>query len=163
MLSYNDLNYNYEGGDLRIDNHLSSLSGCPEHITGDFNVYNDNLTSLIGGPQRVNGDYQCSYNRLTDLVGCASYIAGILNCQHNQITSLVGIHKIIKSCNTIYFNSKLITQGGIGLLLIAELDSISTGRMPFRIIKSYLGTGTKGMMACRDELIKEGYGNYAKL
>ena len=142
---------------------LVSLEGSPNHITGRFNCSYNDITSLIGGPQKVNGDYNCEYNQLTDLVGCASHIGSELNFIDNNITSLVGIHKIIKSCQGIYFDQVIITQGGIGLLLIENLDEFSHTSMPFSIIKSYLGTGTKGMMECRAKLIEEGYANYAKL
>ena len=169
MRSYNDLNMDYKGGNIDIRwHHLQSLVGCPEHITGAFACYGNKLTSLVGGPQKVDRSYNCTSNKLTDLVGCASHIIGILDCRGNNITSLVGIHKIIKSCNEFYFDYLLITQGGISLLLISNLTDISFDltyllQEPFQIIKKYLGSGTKGMMACRAELIKKGYDEYAKL
>ena len=164
MRSYDDLNINYQSGDLSIKKHdLTSLVYCPEIVSGEFNCETNNLTNLIGGPQRVDGNYFCEDNLLTDLAGCASHISCELNISNNQITSLVGIHKIIKSCSEIYFDCDLITQGGIGLLLIENLTMISNDTMPFIIIERYLGTGTKGMMECRAVLIASGYENYAKL
>ena len=80
-----------------------------------------------------------------------------------KITSLVGIHKIIKSCSIIHFHCDEIKEGGIGLLLIDNLYEISNYLAPFAIISSYLGSGTKGIMACRNELIENGYENHAKL
>ena len=158
------LGKNYTGGDLIVnDKKLVSLEGCPTHITGTFNCSFEKLKTLVGGPQRVDGNYKCAFNRLTDLVGCASHISGTLIITDNKITSLVGIHKIIKSCNTIWFNDYKITQGGIGLLLIENLTNISYDDEPFQIIAQYLGSGTKGMMECSKELISSGYDNYAKL
>ena len=132
----------------------------------DYDCSSSNLTTLVGGPTSVDGYYHCYDNQLTDLVGCASHIGGQLYISNNQITSLVGIHKIIKSCNIIYIgqNNDVITEGGIGLLLINNLINIYPFEyMPFQIIQKYLGTGTKGMMACRKELISNGYSEYAKL
>ena len=164
MRSYNDLTINYQGGEFDISSKiLTSLAGCPEHITGMFNCGDNKLTSLIGGPQRVGGIYDCSNNQLTDLVGCPAHIDGALYCNNNNITSLVGIHKIIKSCNIISFETGKIKVGGIGLLLINNLTWISSSVRPFNLIKQYLGTGTKGMMKCRAELIAKGYADYAKL
>ena len=165
MRNYKDLDINYQGGDLELDKReLTSLIGCPEHITGDFycgsNYY---MGSLVGGPQKVDGDYNCYGAGLTDLVGCASHIGAVLSCGGNAITSLVGIHKIIKSCATITFNNSDVSIGGIGLLLIDDLTWISSATRPFEIIKSYLGTGTKGMMECSKELKARGYEDYAKL
>ena len=169
MQSYKDLNIDYQGGDLHINSRsLNSLEGLPEHITGNLLCIGNKLTSLVGGPQIVDGQYNCSWNNLTSLVGCASHIGDSLNLFDNPITSLVGIHKIIKNCNTIYFNFDNIKEGGIGLLMIANLTDIygsSTDTVwpPFNIIKKYIGTGTKGMMECSKELIAKGFENYAKL
>ena len=145
-------------------NQLTSLRFTPEHITGAFRCDHNQLTNLHNGPQRVDGHYQCSFNdHLTDLVGCASHIGGILVITGNPITSLIGIHKIIKSCKGISLDGYTVTLGGIGLLLIENLTEILDDSEPFNIIKSYLGSGTKGMMECSKELIEKGYSNYAKL
>ena len=165
MQSYKDLNLIYNGCDLRLNNkQITSLAGCPEHITGTFNCSeNGELTSLVGGPQIVDNFYTCANTQVTDLVGCASHIGTKLYCWGTKITSLVGMHKILKSCTSIAFDDDTIIVGGIGLLLIENLKIISANSEPFKIIKKYLGQGTKGMMACRAELIKMGYENYAKL
>ena len=165
MRNYNDVVKEYKGGDFSIsDSKITSLIGCPDYITGDFACSYNELYSLMGGPQKVDGYYRCVNNNLTDLTGCASHIGGMFACYENDITSLVGIHKIIKSCKSIQFNDNNIKQGGIGLLLIENLTKISsTASEPFQIIKSYLGTGTKGMMECSKELKANGWAEYAKL
>ena len=145
-----------------INDNISGIKLSPITI-GDYMPAYCNLTSLVGGPQTVTGNYNCKYNQLTDLVGCASHIGGELDLDGNNITSLVGIHKIIKTCSEITFDDHLITQGGIGLLLIENLTEISSYTEQFQIISRYLGTGTKGMMACRKELISNGYALYAIL
>ena len=135
MRSYNDLDIDYQGGDLECCwESLDSLEGCPEYVTGEFRCDINNLSSLIGGPQRVDGDYDCSENNLTNLVGCASYIGDTLYFSNTNITSLVGIHKIIKSCNEIAFNFTSIKEGGIGLLLIDNLTNITSNIPVFKII-----------------------------
>ena len=164
MQSYNDLNIDYQGGDLEVYKmNLNSLSYSPQHITGNFDCDFNELCSLVGGPLKVDGNYNCYYNKLTDLVGCASHIGKTLRCSNNEITSLVGIHKIIKSCNEIKFNPYDIKYGGIGLLLIDNLRYMPNNSSQFNIIAKYLGEGTKGMMECSKELKAKGYDNYAKL
>ena len=164
MRNYNDLNRNYQGDDLNIqDKKIVSLEGCPNHITGDFKCSGNNLTNLIGGPQKVDGHYICYNNSLTDLVGCASHIEKRFLIRNNAITSLVGIHKIIKSCEGIFFDQNKIIEGGIGLLLISDLRFITSDTEQFKIIGKYLGGGAKGMMECSKVLTSMGYGNYAKL
>ena len=161
------------GGPQQVDGHygcrnnnkLTALEGCASHIGGYFGCALNNLTSLVGGPQQVDGDYNCEYNNLTALEGCANYIGGALFCSNNpKISSLVCIHKIIKRCSSIYFDCDQIIQGGIGLLLIENLTNVShENDSPFKIIQSYLGTGTKGMMECSKELTAKGFEQYAKL
>ena len=164
MLNCKTLGKYYNGGNFDISfHHSDTLEYCPQHITGGFRCDNNRLSSLTGGPQKVDGDYNCSFNSLTDLVGCASHISSELYIQDNNITSLVGIHKIIKSCNTIFLDFGKIKEGGIGLLLIENLSRITTDYKQFEIIYNYLGTGAKGMMECRKELIDNGYALYAKL
>ena len=162
MPSYKDLNKTYQGGDLRVDG-LDSLEGCPQHITGNFDCGSNILEILVGGPTNVDGEYICNSCKLTDLIGCASHIGGILNFCNNDITSLVGIHKIIKSCPDIRFYPSEIKEGGIGLLLIKNLNQITWESEPFYIIEKYLGSGTKGIMECSKELKAKGYADYAKL
>ena len=163
MRSYKELNTIYQGGYLHIAEMIDSLEGCPQHITGYFDCGGNHVTSLIYGPQQVDGHYNCAYNILTELTGCASHIDGVLNFSGNKITSLIGIHKIIKNCKKILFDCDKITEGGIGLLMIGGMSYISSDTPPFEIIKSYLGTGTKGMMECSKELMSKGHTKYTKL
>ena len=185
MPNFNDLTMEYQGGNLTISHtNIDSLVGCPNHITGQFNCQRNELTSLVGGPQKVDSDYDCNHNPLTSLVGAPNIISGdfctwhselpnlvgspsiILGdyfCTRNKITSLVGLHKIIKQCYGFYFDTEKIIEGGIGLLLISELVDISNSTEPFKIIRKYLGAGTKGMMECSKELTAKGYAPYAKL
>ena len=167
MLSYEDWGFEYtRGGELDISGQqLDSLEGCPQHITGSFDCSGNNLSNLVGGPQIVDGDYNCDENyNLTDLTGCASHITGRIYWYNTRITSLVGIHKIIKSCKSVCVDTKKITQGGIGLLMIENLKYISNYKSePFEIINKYVGAGMKGMMACSKELNSRGYADYAKL
>ena len=164
MRSYKDLNLDYQGGNLILAfRNITSLDGCPIHIDGAFSCMSSGVTSLVGGPQTVDGDYFCENTDISDLMGCANYIGTGLVFNRTQITSLVGIHKIIKKCPIISFDAKKITEGGIGLLLIDHLTDISDDSKPFKIIKKYLGSGTKGMMDCSKELTAKGYAPYAKL
>ena len=168
MPSYDQLYIRkYQSGNLNIrEKSVTRLNGCPEHITGDFICSRNRLSRLTNGPKQVDGNYDCSDNFLSTLDGCASHIAGFLDIRDNDITSLVGIHKIIKSCGKLYLSDYEITEGGIGLLMIENVDIISEIKSqlaPFKIIQKYRSQGTKGMMTCRAELISNGYENYAKL
>ena len=158
--------FNYTHGSIIVKDPINgSLAGSPKHIIdGNFNCTDNKITSLVGGPEIVDGYFSCDDNLLTDLNGAPRIIGAWIDFRHNpKITSLVGIHKIIKKCPDFTFNSSCITHGGIGLLLIENLARISAGAEPFKIIKRYIGTGTKGMMECSKELKAKGYDEYAKL
>ena len=161
---YRDLNIQYTTGGLSIKHSgIASLDGCPEFINGTFQCSDNLLSSLVGGPRKVDGSYICIRNQLTNLDGAPTHISVTFDFTYNPITSLIGIHKIVKSCNAIRFDSLSIEEGGIGLLLIDGLSLIPAWSEPFEIISRYLGTGTKGMMECSRELKSKGYEDYAKL
>ena len=153
----------YKSGHLDIHGHVNSLDGRPDQITGEFDCSNNDLTDLVGGPTNISGSYNCSENRLVTLLGSPEYTSADFDCAKNNLSSLVGIHKIIKSCRVIMCSEAKITEGGIGLLLIANMEHITSKHEPFKIINSYLGKGTKGMMECSKELISRGFPEYAKL
>ena len=144
-------------------NQLTSLEGAPSQVGGDFWCSYNQLTSLEGDPSQVGGYFDCPGNKLTSLEGAPSQVGGDFDCSNNKLTSLVGIHKIIKSCNGIHLSKNPIKEGGLGLLLIKDLEYIWADQPALEIIRKYLGKGKRGMIDCQTELIKAGYKEYAKL
>ena len=57
-----------------IKNRLTSLEGCPNSISGDFNCQENQLTNLKGSPQSVGGGFYCHSNQLTSLKGAPQTI-----------------------------------------------------------------------------------------
>jgi len=144
---------------------LASLKGAtePVNVTGDVNLRSLKLARLPAKFGEVGGDFWCSRNQLTSLEGAPSQVCGDFACSGNKLTSLVGIHKIIKSCGQIFFRENPIKEGGLGLLLIRDLNYIGADQPAFEIISKYLGKGKRGMIDCQTELIKAGYKDFAKL
>jgi hypothetical protein len=77
------------------NNNLTSLEGCPDTVTKDFNCSNNNLTSLLDSPYKV-GDFDCSNNKLVNLSHCPKEVSGFFDCSSNQIISIKGSPRTIK-------------------------------------------------------------------
>jgi len=144
---------------------LNDLKGAtePVNVTGNVNLYNMKLARLPVKFGEVGGDFSCSDNQLTSLEGAPSQVGGDFYCIKNKLTSLVGIHKIIKSCKAIGLRGNPIKEGGLGLLLIKDLEDIGADQPALKIIAKYLGKGKRGMIDCQTELIKAGFKDFARL
>ncbi len=147
---------------------LTSLEGSPEKILGAFNCIVNKLENLKGGPKVGVVDYFCKENQLTSLEGICENMFG-LYCMHNKLTSLAGIHKLIKSVVHIDISSNIIVEGGIGLILIKNLESVETSmcgkrfKDAIKIISKYFNQGKVGLLACQEELEQAGLDEFAKL
>lgn len=51
---------------------ITSLEGCPDHLSGYLDLSNTKLTSLVGGPSRIDGDLNIDDNNLTSIEGLLS-------------------------------------------------------------------------------------------
>jgi len=120
--------------------------------------------SGIKEPLLVMSNVNLDEQNLTQLPPITfDYVGGYFSCMDNEITSLVGIHKKIKDCLYIYLERNPIKEGGLGLLLIKNLNVLRSELYPIQIIATYLGKGKRGMIDCQTELIKKGYKDFAKL
>jgi len=75
---------------------LTSLSGAPREVGGNFSCYNNRLTSLEGSPISVGGDFSCSNNKLTSLKGSPISVGGDFYCNYNELKTLEGISQEIR-------------------------------------------------------------------
>ena len=88
---------------------ITSLEGCPEEVTGNFNVSNNNIENLVGGPKKVGKSYNANSNRkLTSLEGAPEEVGGtfsVADCY--SLTSLEGGPKRAGSyeCNSTMIKS----------------------------------------------------------
>ena len=148
----------YMKGAVRI-----SLKGCPMIVDGAFIACQNRLSNLIGGPKFVKGSYDCSQNKLTSLEGVPKVIPGFFDCSSNRLETLHDIHKQINSIyDTFYSSGNPIKSSILGLLMINRL-SLSDGLgLPGEIINKHLFTD-KDVLECQEELISNGYKEFAKL
>jgi hypothetical protein len=93
------------------NNGLTSLEGCPNIVTKDFNCSKNNLHSLFEGPTEV-GDFDCSYNQLKNLSYAPKEIKGNFDCSHNEINSIKGMPRTIKGFFNCSFNKLVTLKGG---------------------------------------------------
>ena len=171
------------------NNQLTSLIGAPQSVGGDFDCYNNQLTSLVGAPQSVGGDFTCSSNKLTSLRGAPQSVGGCFYCNDNQLTSLAGAPRYVGGgfyCNDNqltslagapqYVGEVFYLTYGKNLALLPLLMIKGCKQVEFRnaddkiqhkslseILNRYLGIGTRGMLACAEEMIEAGYGSNATL
>ncbi len=173
------------------DNNLKSLKGAPLKIPSEFNCSSNLLKTLEGGPVEAES-YMANNNFLTSLKGApvdvATYFEAICNkitslegaprtcydltLSDNKISSLRNVHKHIDYIGGhLDLSRNPIVEGGIGLLLIEGLTSISFQESmdywgcckAFDIISKYLGLGSDGLLRCQEELIEAGLEAYAIL
>ncbi len=151
------------------NNLLDSLKGCPDKVAGEFICNSNKLTSLKGGPTHVGFDYEAKFNKIDTLEGFPAYVGSAFSLNDNRLTSLVGIHKHLKACRTIWLGTNPIKEGGIGLIFVEHLSSITIGKsnseayLAMKIISKYLKQGKSGLLACATELEEAGLGEFAKL
>ncbi len=129
---------------------------------------------------KVFTDANYSSNRLESIKNIPACVLGHLLIYDNKITSLVGIRNEIDYCGNIDLSFNPITDGGLGLLLIDNLENVhykvgnaSKYRHVFpedlkfdlalSIIRKYLPLKVKGLLACQQELIDAGLERFAVL
>jgi hypothetical protein len=146
------------------DNKLTSLEGAPSSVGGYFVCSRNKLTSLKGGPTSVGGYFNCYNNKLTSLKGGPTSIGNSFYAYNNNLTSLHNIHKQIKHIGGFAnFRSNPITSCVLGLLLINGLKYVHLDKTAVQnIINKHL-KGDRDIFACQEELIEDGFEDFAQL
>ena len=146
------------------DNELTSLEGAPSSVGSDYYCHNNKLISLEGGPTSVGGYYYCYDNKLTSLKGGPTSVGNSFYAYNNNLTSLHNIHKQIKHIGGFAnFRSNPITSRVLGLLLINGLKYVHLDKTAVQnIINKHL-KGDRDIFACQEELIEDGFEDFAQL
>lgn len=139
----------------------------------DFFIGNNGLKTLVGCPDRVENDFGCSWNDIKNFEGAPKFVGGDFSSRGNkQITSLHDFHKYVHEIHgmmTISF--ELIKDSILGLLLVKGLRRVvNVGKAGgaryevFDILNKHLPSkGKQSVFDCQEELMNEGYDEYAKL
>jgi hypothetical protein len=145
-------------------NDLQSLQYCPQNVKGDFHCSINKLQSLQYCPQIIKGDFRCSINKLQSLQYCPQIVKGDFYCSSNNLQSLQNIHKYCKQIGGILWaHNNPIKSHILGVMLIENVTQfIFDNKQVHNIINTHLKTD-RDVFICQDNLIKAGFAEYAQL
>lgn len=69
---------------------LTTLEGCPEWVSNDFDCSTTSIKSLQGSPKYVGFGFDCSGTAIKNLEGGPSEVGGDFGCHSTLLTSLQG-------------------------------------------------------------------------
>jgi hypothetical protein len=123
---------------------LTSLIGCPEHITGRFVCRKNKLTNLVGGPKRVDGRYWISQAvPLQNLDGFPNHVGDYAKLNYSPTLPLL----------------RLLNCADGVILSGDDTDKINKIE---NILEKYKGQGRRSMFAAKKELIEAGFEGNAR-
>ena len=143
---------------------LSVMGKQPDHNDRNFICNGKKLTSLEGSPKSVSHSVFCSRNKFSSLDGVPSEIGDNLYFEYNNLTTLHNIHKYIKKIgNVADFRWNPITSHVLGLLLIDGLKECFLDNTKVEVIINKHLKGERDVFACQEELIENGFEDFAQL
>jgi len=75
-------------------NRLTSLVGLPKIVVGKLSIYNNpGLKTLTGCPEHIKGDFEALWLSITNCIGGPKYVGGDLYLHDTEINSLEGFPK----------------------------------------------------------------------
>jgi Leucine-rich repeat (LRR) protein len=142
---------------------LGSLEGGPNTVEDYMDIENNYITSLKGSPSYVGKTFNVRNNQIRSLNGCTPVIGESLNLSGNRLTNLHNIHEHVRSVKQIDLTGNPLKSNIMGLFKIANLQRVIIDDMPTlaNIVNAHLET--HDMFACQDELIANGFEDFAKL
>lgn len=169
-------------GKFNISDNMSitSLAGGPKEVHGGSYVLSFTSVASLADIAKITMQHAPAHvsGINVNTVGCVNLtsvesLVGIPSNLHSilfpsEMTSLVGVDTVIKQLLTgeVVINSRKITKGGIGLLLIDGLTEIKDSRQqlsePFRIIEKYIGR-PNDIFDCQVELFEKDFDDWAEL
>lgn len=130
------IKFNNVNGSFYINgNYITSLKGCPKHITGTFNCSNNKLQSLNFGPEYVGVNFISYKNSLTDVYHCPKYIGEGIDISNNKLTTLAGLPDTINGYFQVYKNDIVDLIDAPTTLKNIDID-ISHNNLPMGIIEN---------------------------
>ncbi len=156
------------------DKHKGRKSDDVIAVLDNVSIRYQHMFKLPFKADEVHGSFDVSYNSLRSFDNFPTWINKEIDASHNQIRSLVGIHKIVTNASEINLRGNPIEEGGIGLLLInnlqkvwfarfGEIENNDPAHLAFFIITKHLGQGKKNLLACQEELIEAELDRFAIL
>ena len=134
-------------------------------IEGYFDCSITNIISLEFVPQSVGRDFSCFGTKITTLEFAPQYVGRDCSCSNTKITSLKGIGKnyLKEVRGTIYLNfCTRLESNMLGLLLVKGLQRIYFDNNEIEEIFNRHLQGERDILDCQEELITNGFKEYAK-
>lgn len=163
----------YKSSDFELAN-VKTLIGSPEKVYGTFDVlYCLYLKDFEGVPKDISRDFNVSLlnNIIEELKDFPETIGGSCNLSVG-IKSFHNIHKYCKSVNnSFYINSSKLESSILGLLLVKNVTDYLYGDRSNKdasqsivILRNhYKADGSGDILECQEELIENGFKQFAKL
>jgi hypothetical protein len=149
---------------------LTSLKNCPNQVGHNFNCRSTSITSLEFSPKIIDRWFICHNTKITSLDHAPLKCYGFA-CDGNNILHLKGIGRsYLKECFELWL-PETIKSNILGLCQIKNLKTIyiqdynitvvKSGDLyeAIEIVKKYLN---KDIDECQEELIQNGFNDYAK-
>jgi hypothetical protein len=163
------------------DNRLTSLKGAPPKIKGTFDCSNNDLDDLKFCPSEVGNFFNASNNYIESLDDCPKEVGAGFNVKRNKIDykNLHNIHKFVKSIGGLN-KSNFDIDGLKNVLSLCLIEgnfnydgNFSWDKFPNdiskesdklrKIINKYTCGGRRVLVAFQEELINEGFEEFANL
>ena len=114
----------------------------------------------------IKVNFSCSHTKITSLEFAPQYVGGSFGCSDTKITSLKGIGKdyLKEVKGIIYLNDcHELKSSMLGLMLVKELQRIYFDNNEIEEIFNRHLQGERDILDCQEQLITEGFKEYAKL
>ena len=132
-------------------------------IITDEDLVNGKLTKQYPD---IKVNFSCSHTKITSLEFAPQYVGGSFGCSDTKITSLKGIGKdyLKEVKGIIYLNDcHELKSSMLGLMLVKELQRIYFDNNEIEEIFNRHLQGERDILDCQEQLITEGFKEYAKL
>ena len=145
---------------------ITSLEFAPQYVGGNFSCDTTDITSLKFAPKHVGGNFNCGSTKITSLEFVPQSVGGSFGCSDTKITSLKGIGKdyLKEVRGEIYLNDcHELKSNMLGLMLVKGLLGIEFNNNEIEEIFNRHLQGERDILDCQEELITNGFKEYAKL
>ncbi len=113
---------------------------------------------------RSGHDFHCSFKGIESLEGAPSIVNGNVVCYENKLKSLHNIHKIFKHISgSAEFRHNPIKSHILGLIMIDGLKTVLLDSWELQSIINKHLSGNRDVFACQEELIENGFEEFAQL
>jgi len=133
-------------------------------VGGSFQANIETLKSFENFPMRILGNLYAYDTGVESFDGLRTEVDGTVDITMNQkLADWVGVYKHLRRIGgTLKFDVDYVKRGGLGVLLIKELQEISSGNSDVdTIINKYL-KGDRSVLDCQEELIDAGFAHLAR-